>query len=112
MTVYDTRQIGSPSTTSTYATTTLSHPATPSCLAASPINAYHIASGSYDGTVRVWDLRSTQDSIAVASFKIPEVDADGTQRKGDKKILDLDWAESGLLGVGGERGLDIWKVPE
>ncbi|KLO17794.1 WD40 repeat-like protein [Schizopora paradoxa] len=113
VTMYDTRQLRAPSSTATtYTTSSLSHPATPSALAASPKNSYHVASGAYDGVVRIWDLRSTRDSIAVATFKVPEVGANGEPRKGDGKILALDWAKNGLLAVGGESGLDIWNVPE
>jgi len=111
--MYDARQLRTPSSAATaYTTSSLTHPATPTALAASPKNSYHVASGAYDGIVRIWDLRSTRDSIAVASFKVPEVGNNGEMRKGDGKILALDWANNGVLAVGGESGLDIWNVPE
>jgi ribosome biogenesis protein YTM1 len=96
----------------------LSQASTPSSLAPSPVNAYHVASGGYDGVVRVWDLRSVRaagvnaevdgaPSVAVASFRVPEKKDKG----GDRKVLALDWVK-GLVGVGGEAGLDVWRVPE
>lgn len=61
--------------------------------------------------MRVWDVRSTKS--AMASFRVGEGDlhVGETKAKGDGKILGLDWAR-GLLAVGGEAGLDVWKVPE
>ena len=96
----------------------LTQASTPSCLAFSPVNAYHIAGVGYDGVVRVWDLRSVRAanvgadvngalSVAVASFRVPEKEGKG----GARKVLALDWVK-GLVGVGGEAGLDVWKVPE
>lgn len=91
---------------------------TPSCLTPSPVNTHHFASGGYDGVVRIWDLRSVRTtgvsaevngtpSVAVASFKVPEKEGKG----GDRKVLGLDWVK-GLMGVGGESGLDVWRIPE
>lgn len=57
-------------------------------------------SGSYDGIVRLWDLRSTK--AAVATFKAWD---------GGKKVLSVDWRR-GIVGIGGEGGLEIWKVGE
>lgn len=57
-------------------------------------------SGCYDGVVRLWDRRSTKD--AVASFK--PFDANG------KKVMCLDWGKGDVVCVGGEGGLDVWKI--
>ena len=58
--------------------------------------------GAYDGVVRLWDLRSTKS--AVAAFRAWE----GAT---PKKVLSVDWAR-GLVGVGGEGGVEVWKVGE
>lgn len=46
---------------------------------------------------------------AMASFRVG-TDKDKEQR-GDGKVLGLDWVK-GVLAVGGEAGLDIWRVPD
>ncbi|EAU81305.1 microtubule-associated protein YTM1 [Coprinopsis cinerea okayama7 len=74
------------------------HPATPSCVATTPESSYQVVTGAYDGVVRVWDTRSTK--AAISSFKA----WDGT-----KKVLAVDW-KRGVIGIGGEGGLDVWKV--
>ncbi|KAH9846741.1 WD40 repeat-like protein [Lenzites betulinus] len=107
---YDLRAVSSSATTPSVAS--LAHPATPSCVAAAPApgssagaNAaeHQVVTGAYDGVVRLWDLRSTKS--AVASFKAWE------GRDGGRKILSIDWTR-GLVGVGGEGGVEVWKVGE
>ncbi|OSC99266.1 WD40 repeat-like protein [Trametes coccinea BRFM310] len=110
---YDLRAATTSTTTPSVAS--LMHPATPSCVAAaappsdssSAVNAaaaeHQLVTGAYDGVVRLWDLRSTKS--AVASFKAFE------GREGGKKILSVDWAR-GMVGVGGEGGVEVWKVGE
>ncbi|KJA13423.1 hypothetical protein HYPSUDRAFT_209562 [Hypholoma sublateritium FD-334 SS-4] len=56
--------------------------------------------GAYDGAVRVWDMRRTKG--AVATFRV---------WKGKQKVLGVDWWR-GIVGVGGEGGLEVWKVPD
>ncbi|KAI0733326.1 WD40 repeat-like protein [Fomitopsis betulina] len=86
-------------------TASLVHPATPACVAVSPAAGEHqLVTGGYDGVVRLWDLRSTKS--AVTSFRAWEA----TPAKGGK-ILSLDWAR-GVVGVGGEGGVEIWRVDE
>lgn len=103
VTVYDSRQLSSQNAGVTPAVASLPHAATPSCLAASPVNVHHVASGGYDGVVRIWDIRSVKG--AISSFKV-------TPREGaDGKVLAIDWIK-GMVAAGGEGGLDIWKVPE
>ena len=82
------------------------HPSMPSCVAPSQVNAYHIVSGAYDGIVRLWDLRSTK--VPIASMHVS--DKAGNVDKGGK-VLSVDWAR-GLIGIGGESGLEIWRVAE
>jgi len=78
------------------------HLSVPSSVALSPTSDSHIITGSYDGVARLWDLRSTKS--AVASFKV---------WNGEKKILAVDTTSgsgSGIVGVGGEGGLEVWRV--
>ena len=97
--VYDFRAA---STTLSSATLSFMHSSTPSSVALSPTSDSQIITGSYDGVVRLWDLRSTKS--AVASFKV---------WNGEKKVLAVDsisGSGSGIVGVGGEGGLEVWRV--
>jgi ribosome biogenesis protein len=103
MTLYDLL-----STSSTSASASFQHPATPSCIALGRGSgaSQQVVTGAYDGVVRVWDLRSTKG--AVASFRAWD---------GGKKVLGVDWdaavsveGEKGLVGVAGEGGLEVWRV--
>ena len=64
------------------------------------MSSYQVVSGAYDGIVRLWDLRSVKS--AMASFKA---------WNGEKKVLSVDW-KRGVVGVGGEGGLEVWKIRE
>ncbi|KAI0649673.1 ribosome biogenesis protein YTM1 [Trametes meyenii] len=99
---YDMRAASASS--SAAAVASLAHPATPSCVAVPEGGAHEhlVVTGAYDGAVRVWDLRSTKG--AVASFRAWE-------GKGGGKVLSVDWAR-GIVGVGGEGGVEVWKVGE
>ncbi|KAH8832756.1 WD40-repeat-containing domain protein [Flagelloscypha sp. PMI_526] len=77
----------------------LLHPATPSCLVSAPSSNFKILSGSYDGVARIWDLRNTKGTVA--SFKVWD----------KMKILSVDWKGDMVL-VGGEGGMEVWKIPE
>ena len=97
--VYDFRAA---STTLSSATLSFMHSSLPSSVALSPTSDSQIITGSYDGVARLWDLRSTKS--AVASFKV---------WNGEKKILSVDATSgsgSGIVGVGGEGGLELWRV--
>ena len=101
----------SPSLSSTAGT--LMHPATPSCLvypsvaptfystdnAPSISNAHQVLTGAYDGIARLWDLRSLKSPVASVKAW------DGTA----KKIMSVDWVGE-VVGVGGEGGVEIWRV--
>jgi WD40 repeat protein len=56
------------------------------------------ASGSFDGYIRVWDIRNPTGSI----FKLNRETNSG-------KILSIDWNEKGLVAGGQDGKLDIWK---
>ena len=97
--VYDFRAA---STALSSATLSFIHLSTPSSVALSPTSDSQIITGSYDGVARLWDLRSTKS--VVASFKV---------WNGEKKILVLDATSSsgsGIIGVGGEGGVEVWRV--
>lgn len=100
MTLYDLRAAPSATGALPAAAASFSHPATPSCVALGSAGSHQVVSGAYDGVVRLWDLRSVNG--AMASFK-----AWG----GLKKVLSVDW-ENGIVGVGGEGGLEVWKAGE
>ncbi|KAL1691276.1 WD40-repeat-containing domain protein [Schizophyllum commune] len=91
--VYDTRDTGAVAAT----VSTLPHPATPSCVVAGA-EGHQAMTGAYDGVARLWDLRSTK--AAMSSFKVWD---------GQKKILSIDW-KKGVVAIGGEGGLEVWKV--
>ncbi|TRM67126.1 WD40-repeat-containing domain protein [Schizophyllum amplum] len=91
--VYDTRDAGAVAAT----VSTLPHTATPSCIAPGA-EAQQVMTGAYDGVARLWDLRSPK--AAMSSFKVWD---------GQKKILSIDW-KKGVAAIGGEGGLEVWKV--
>ncbi|KAG9054823.1 ribosome biogenesis protein ytm1 [Serendipita sp. 407] len=82
----------------------LPHPAFPSTLCAHPTSIHKVASGAYDGIVRLWDLRSTK--TPVNAFEVGK-----KQGKPGRKIMSIDWTH-GLLVAGGEMGVEIWKLSE
>ncbi|KAG8983320.1 ribosome biogenesis protein ytm1 [Tulasnella sp. JGI-2019a] len=89
----------------------LSHTSPVSSIAAHPTSAHHVASGCMDGIVRIWDLRNTKS--AVESF-VATGDQQGPGKEGKKllasKVLSLDWSQGNLVGCGGEKGVDIFRV--
>lgn len=50
----------------------------------------------------MWDTRSAK--TAVASFKRDTLAGEKTGR-----VLAVDWAKDELVGIAGEKGVDIWK---
>ncbi|TCD62051.1 ribosome bioproteinsis protein ytm1 [Steccherinum ochraceum] len=111
VTQYDVR---SPTlSTAALSTATFLHPSTPSCIALpsgsssnnnanTNNNSQQFITGAYDGTVRLWDRRSARS--AVTTLKVWEGQNHG------RKILSVDWSESGVVGIGGEGGVEVWRV--
>jgi len=54
----------------------------------SPVNQFHLVSGSYDNVLKMWDVRST---------RTPLYDL----QKHDDKILCVDWSKSNMVFSGG-----------
>ncbi|CCA70307.1 related to microtubule binding protein YTM1-Laccaria bicolor [Serendipita indica DSM 11827] len=105
--IYDLRQA-----TLTGPPPVLPHPAFPAALCAHPTSTYKAATGSYDGVVRLWDLRSAKAAVNVFSISGKQHQNDRVSGpKESKKILSLDWA-NGMLAVGGEAGVELWRVSE
>ena len=59
----------------------------------------HIATSSYDGTIKVWDMRSTIPLYTLA----PNPDADEPL-----KLFDVDWNGSVLAGGGEDSKVNIY----
>jgi ribosome biogenesis protein YTM1 len=89
------------------ATLTLMHSSLPSCVVASPSDEWRVLTGAYDGLVRIWDIRSGK--TPVASFKA--LQSETVQKGGDGKVLSVDWSP-GVVAVGGEGGIEIWRVSD
>ncbi|KAI1783158.1 WD40 repeat-like protein [Ganoderma leucocontextum] len=105
---YDLRASTSSATTPSVAS--LAHPATPSSIAvpqAGSANEHQLVTGAYDGVVRLWDLRSTKSAVAAFTAWEGGKEKDG----GPKKVLSVDWAR-GMVDVGGEGGVEVWKIGE
>lgn len=87
----------------------LPHPSFPSAISAHPLASHKVATGAYDGFVRMWDLRSTK--APVNAFEVVGKKEEQVKSKGSKKVLSIDWA-NGILVAGGEAGVDLWRVTE
>lgn len=60
-------------------------------------SSMHLCTGSYDGSVKVWDIRSTTPLYSLGS--------------GDEKVFGVDW-RNGILASGGEDcNLHIYASP-
>jgi len=83
--------------TSTAAAVKFTHPATPATLVFAQSSGTQFASGSYDGVVRIWDVRSAAREVASARVW------DG------QKVLALSWAGE-VMAVAGEGGVEVWRA--
>ncbi|KAN0124842.1 WD40 repeat-like protein [Russula decolorans] len=93
VTLFDLRTAG----TSTAAAVKFPHPATPATLVFAQSSGTQFASGSYDGVVRIWDVRSAAREVANARVW------DG------QKVLSLSWAGE-VMAVAGEGGVEVWRA--
>ncbi|KAH3677148.1 hypothetical protein WICMUC_001903 [Wickerhamomyces mucosus] len=73
-------------------------------LSASPDNDYMFASGSHDGTVKVWDVR-TQKALYTIS-------RESGAKKGQDKVFAVDWNQSGIISGGEDKKIQINKNVE
>jgi len=89
-------------------------------ISASPDNEYALASGSHDGTCRIWDLRSvrpaTKDeglgSVSEPVYVIEREGRDGKKKAiaGDGyKVFDLTWDKLGIFSGGEDKKIQINK---
>jgi ribosome biogenesis protein YTM1 len=83
--------------TSTAAAVKFPHPATPATLVFAQSSGTQFASGSYDGVVRIWDVRSAAREVANARVW------DG------QKVLALSWVGE-VMAVAGEGGVEVWRA--
>lgn len=66
----------------------------------SPKSEYTLCTGSYDATVRVWDIRS----------KGPLYTVNAEDDSSDKKTLSVDWSGDQILCGGEDKKLQIFKT--
>lgn len=98
-----------------------------SSLAQNPRNGFGLASGSYDGTVRVWDVRNTRGAVdgaggegdgvmgnakvGRAAFRIPRkgnAKCDEVEGGQGVKVFDLCWdREAGLVSGGEDKCVQV-----
>lgn len=65
-------------------------------LDASPVNDYMLASGSHDGTVKVWDVRAQKALYTI------------TRESGEKgKVFAVSWGEQGIVSGGEDKKIQI-----
>jgi ribosome biogenesis protein YTM1 len=83
-----------------------------SCLARAPLasgianNEYLFASGSYDGNVRVWDLRNERSLYVIDRTKQATKDAN-RQSTGSNQVMCIAWGEMGIVSGGEDCQLQI-----
>lgn len=104
------------SATTVSALTLKGHTNAVSSITKDPTTTYHIASGSHDGTCRVWDIRSvrsdTDGKSGEAVYIIDRESAKGSRRIAgeDIKIFDVAWdADVGIVSVGEDKKVQINK---
>lgn len=77
-----------------------------SSVCAHPTNPTMLASGSYDGTVRVWDARSEKQALFVLPMPPREDDQSGQ----GEKVLAVDWDGDRLVAGGEGKRVVVWNV--
>lgn len=89
-------------------------------LAASPDSEWALASGSHDGTVRLWDLRSVRpatkdEGLGSVSEPVFVIEREGRQGKGRAiagdgyKVFDLAWDKLGIFSGGEDKKVQVNK---
>ncbi|KAJ9626253.1 ribosome biogenesis protein ytm1 [Taxawa tesnikishii (nom. ined.)] len=89
-------------------------------LAPSPMNSFALASGSHDGTVRVWDVRSVRAGTGIDEGMVGDsvfvVEREGATEKGRPvggegvKVFGVVWDESiGLVSAGEDKRVQIHR---
>lgn len=63
-----------------------------------PNSSYSLCSGSYDGHIRVWDIRNNKGSV----YKLEDPE--------HQKILDVDWNEGRIISGGESKKLGIYQA--
>lgn len=76
-----------------------------SSVVAHPTSPLLLASGSYDGTVKIWDARSPKQ--ALFSMDMPR---DEGSSGGQEKVLAVDWDGERLVAAGEGKKVVSWLV--
>ncbi|CCG81667.1 Ribosome biogenesis protein ytm1 [Taphrina deformans PYCC 5710] len=77
-----------------------------SSLAAAPHQEYLFASASFDGEVRVWDLRNEKSLYAIKRHQAP-IATTKSQKTGSNKVMAVAWGEIGIVSGGEDCLLQI-----
>lgn len=85
------------------------HTAPVSSVAAHPTSSLLLASGSYDGTVRIWDARSVKQSLFTLPLP-PKEGAEVSSRSEGERILAIDWDGERLVAGGEGSRVVTWRV--
>ena len=91
-----------------------------SCFAQDPNNTHSFVSGSFDGTCRIWDLRSSRtDSQGVSSesvYTIPRESAEGGRPSATGegvKVFGVCWdKDAGILSAGEDKRIQLNRAQE
>ncbi|KAI9142601.1 WD40-repeat-containing domain protein [Paraphysoderma sedebokerense] len=81
----------------------------------SPSSSYNFASCSFDGSIKLWDMRASNPLFTLSiPPKSSSANEDGSETKPKEeksKVLSVDWGQNGLVIAGGEECvLGIWDV--
>ncbi|KAK4052246.1 ribosome biogenesis protein ytm1 [Microbotryomycetes sp. JL221] len=75
-----------------------------------PTSSLMLVSGSFDGTVRIWDARSPKQALFVLSM--PDLDDSSARKDAVDKVLSVDW-DGERIAAGGQGAKVVqWKVSE
>jgi ribosome biogenesis protein YTM1 len=91
------------STTATTSSQLIGHTNFVVSLSASPDNDYMLASGSHDGTVKVWDIRAQKALYTIKrESKAP---------KGQDKVFAVNWESTNIISAGEDKKIQINNAP-